>query len=490
MRMPKNLRSFLSLQVSSWVFFFLFIALGCIYLLNIRPGHDWGDDFAAYIHHAKNIATGHSYGDIKFIPNPFHRVELRSFPPVFPFFLSIVYWFFGMNLFVMKIMVILFWQATLGMAFLLFRKRFSGVALFSLMLVIGIYPFLFVFLNNILSETTFLFFVFLSLYLAEYFYKNKLAQRGNQGFFVVLGAVIYLAYGTRAIGAVLIPALVVYDFVKHGRFHKETFLSVLTFCFFAIVQSTFGLGASDYLLTFGFHWATVLGNVMHYVRIFYFLNTPGFGQYLFLAKVFLGIMGFYIAIRRNLSPLEFFVFFYICVILMRSVAITSFDTIRFLVPLMPFYFYYVFLGAKETASLINKKFSNVIFGIFLAVIIGANVTSAMAWSRQNNFNAIGVSKKESIELFEYLKKNTNPQDAFIFIKPRTLTLFTDRPASLYYPHKDMQVFSDYLLRAKIRYIVIDKRGDSYLKEFVKVYNKQVSRIYENADFQVLKLLVL
>jgi hypothetical protein len=99
-----------------------------------------------------------------------------------------------------------------------------------------------------------------------------------------------------------------------------------------------------------------------------------------------------------------------------------------------------------------------------------------------------VSKKESLELFDYIKKNTNPQDAFVFIKPLALTLFTDRPASFYYPCKNMQTFLEYLLRTKVHYIVIG-RGDFYLKKFVKVYEGKVSKVYENSDFQIFKLLV-
>ena len=40
----------------------LVCAIGIFYVATIRDGHVWGDDHAAYISHAKNIAEGKEYG--------------------------------------------------------------------------------------------------------------------------------------------------------------------------------------------------------------------------------------------------------------------------------------------------------------------------------------------------------------------------------------------------------------------------------------------
>ena len=35
--------------------------VAAFYILTIRAGHDWGDDFSMYIHHAVNIVEGKDY---------------------------------------------------------------------------------------------------------------------------------------------------------------------------------------------------------------------------------------------------------------------------------------------------------------------------------------------------------------------------------------------------------------------------------------------
>src|SRR5580704_2440608 len=69
----------------------------------IKDGHNWGDDFAQYIQHAINLiehkpyASGISY-------------DLRiACPPGFPFLLtSVIYWF-GVNFKILKSLNVLLW---------------------------------------------------------------------------------------------------------------------------------------------------------------------------------------------------------------------------------------------------------------------------------------------------------------------------------------------------------------------------------------------
>ncbi|MCX5681551.1 MAG: hypothetical protein NT079_04660 [Candidatus Omnitrophica bacterium] len=458
-------------------------------MLNIRPGHDWGDDFAAYIHHAKNIATGHPYADINFIQNPFNRIAPSTYPPAFPLFLSVVYGLFGMNLFAMKILVILFWLGALSMMVFLFRTRIPSAWLALLLLSVGTHPFLRFFLNNILSETIFLFFSLLSIYFAEYLYANKINKQSSYLFFIALGFIIYLVYATRVIGAIFIPLLIVYDFIKHKRFHKETFFAVMTCAILITFQKIVGIDATGFFLLSDFHLFAIPSKAMFCVKNFYFSATTGREQFLLLAKSFLGIIGFCMATRRGIDLVDLFALFYGCVILAYAPLLSFFDMVRYLVPLLPFCFYYILLGAAEIASVAIKRLSIIILIALFFIIIGSHAMSVIAGSRQQDFSSTGVAKKESVELFEYIKKNTNPQDVFIFIKPRALTLFTDRPASVYYAHKNRQDFLDYLVKIKARYIVIMRGHDLYLEQLVKAHEKNFLKVYENSDFQVFKFLI-
>ena len=48
----------------------LILLIALFYGLTIRQGHEWGDDFAMYIHHAENIAAHRPYAATGYIYNP------------------------------------------------------------------------------------------------------------------------------------------------------------------------------------------------------------------------------------------------------------------------------------------------------------------------------------------------------------------------------------------------------------------------------------
>src|SRR5438876_9591837 len=63
--------------------------IGLFYLATIRPGHAWGDDFAQYIHHARNLATGVPYAATGYIYNPYNPTTgPRTYPPGLPLLLA------------------------------------------------------------------------------------------------------------------------------------------------------------------------------------------------------------------------------------------------------------------------------------------------------------------------------------------------------------------------------------------------------------------
>ena len=79
------LKSKISNKTKILIIAIIIIMTGLFYLLTIREGHNWGGDFSAYIHHAKNIAEGSNYKDIGYIYNPFrpafrHHMKEKGIP--------------------------------------------------------------------------------------------------------------------------------------------------------------------------------------------------------------------------------------------------------------------------------------------------------------------------------------------------------------------------------------------------------------------------
>src|SRR5258708_37609530 len=122
----------------------LIVLLGAFYLSTIRPGESesWGDDFAMYIHEAKNIALGVDYHQTGYIyEKEYAELGPKTYPPVFPLLLAGVYKAFGLNLTAMKIEVILLFLAALLAVALTFRDGLSPKQGLALLAMIGFCPY-------------------------------------------------------------------------------------------------------------------------------------------------------------------------------------------------------------------------------------------------------------------------------------------------------------------------------------------------------------
>src|SRR3990172_9966583 len=119
----------------------LILAIGIFYFMTIRDGHDWGSDFAMYIHHAKNIVEGEKYSDTGYIYNPDNPISPRTYPPLFPIILAPVYKWYGLDLNLMKAEVTLFFLFWLYVIFLLFKDDLPYNYLMALIAIIGLNPF-------------------------------------------------------------------------------------------------------------------------------------------------------------------------------------------------------------------------------------------------------------------------------------------------------------------------------------------------------------
>jgi 4-amino-4-deoxy-L-arabinose transferase-like glycosyltransferase len=141
-----------------WLLIFIFV----FYASTLRYGHRWGDDYALYIHHAKNVATGFSYSSIGYLLDPYYpSYSVPMAPPVFPLLLAPVYRIFGMNFTALKMEEVVFFVAALAVLFSLFRTYLPPRYGLLLMAVIGLNPYFWNIKDDILSDIPFFFFLLL-----------------------------------------------------------------------------------------------------------------------------------------------------------------------------------------------------------------------------------------------------------------------------------------------------------------------------------------
>src|ERR1700730_12353882 len=135
----------------------LLLAVGIFYVSTFRDGHLWGDDFALYIHHAKNLADGRPYGETGYIYNP-HKPDLGppEYPPMFPLVLAVIYKMMGLNLSAMKVVETVLFLAALFFVSLSFASYLPLKYLAGSVLVLASNPYFWDFKDGIQSDMLFL----------------------------------------------------------------------------------------------------------------------------------------------------------------------------------------------------------------------------------------------------------------------------------------------------------------------------------------------
>lgn len=77
-------------------FLLLVILFSPVFFINIRNNHDWGGDFALYIHQAINLVDGKPQTETGYVfNNQYPSLAPQTYPVGFPILLSPVYFLFG-----------------------------------------------------------------------------------------------------------------------------------------------------------------------------------------------------------------------------------------------------------------------------------------------------------------------------------------------------------------------------------------------------------
>jgi hypothetical protein len=105
----------------------------------------------------------------------------------------------------------------------------------------------------------------------------------------------------------------------------------------------------------------------------------------------------------------------------------------------------------------------------------------------------GIAKKESQELFEFVKAATNPNDVLVFSRPRALALMTRRRVSGGYSPVEPCRLWQYMSDIRASYVVTGPAHDPfnadalYLDRFVAEFNTDLRRVMANRDVAVYRI---
>ena len=464
--------------------------IGLFFLATIREGHSWHDDFAMYITHARNLATGLSYGESGYLYNPnLPVIGPKAYPPVLPILLSPLYRMFGPDLWPMKVLMVSFWTANLVLVGLLFSGLLPSGWLIGGIALLGLNPFFWGMKDNVISDLPFLFFFLLGLLLIR-----ALDRRPSDRALplaVLTGLALYLAYGTRTIGIVLVPILVICALLGGRRLLRGTFVALSVFAALAILQHVWLPGSgSGYADQFHLTPASLLRNLIEYTFQASTLFEDGHGsvmrKLIFPAMAALAAVGYLHRVRATgLTVLEVAPWLYGLVVLVWP----SRGGLRLLIPIVPFFVLYALMGAHTIATALGAGARRVVLVGVLGLV---GLVYADRYARLD-FGPIrnGVTSTTSLELLEHIKRDTGPSDVLAFSKPRYLALATGRRSSACHVPADDRDLWSYLHEIRASHLIVgpDILGplERDLRRFALAYPSELKPEFENADFTMYRI---
>lgn len=472
------------------------LAVGAFYLSTIRQGHNWGDDFAMYIHHAQNIAEGRPYTDTGYIYNPRNVIGPTTYPPIYPLLLVPVYKLWGMNLTAMKVEVILIFLLALLAIYLAFRRELEWPYLVALIALVGFHPLFWLFKDQIGSDLPFLLFTYLSFYFIHEAWRVKRTRVWQIIYALLISLLIGLAFGTRSIGLVLIPCLFVYYVIRSKGLGLFSIFTLFLTAAVIYLQTESSQVMSAYADHFGINTLDMaLAHSRALLQAFALFWENGYNGILwlplFVTLTGLAVVGYVVRIsKKQITCFELFVPFYLGPFIVLPVTIEW----RYAMPVIPLYIFFVFLGIQAISGLAGKQWRTIKKCAFVGVLLAILLSYAGHYSRLD-FGPIqhGVAQPETQQLFDYVQREIGQDEVVIFSKPRALSLFTGRAAATWHYAREDSELWDFFRQINASYLIVGGANvvinpQTFIQNFAARNQARLQETFANADFRVYRII--
>jgi 4-amino-4-deoxy-L-arabinose transferase-like glycosyltransferase len=464
-----------------------------LFFINIKTSHDWGDDFAQYIHQAKNISEGISQNETGYIFNPNNAVMgPQAYPTGFPLLLSTVVLLYGIDVPAFNLFITLFLALTCFVGFLILRLHTSFLAAFVTTLIIAYNPVFLYFKTEILSDLPFAFFSMLCIYIIH--------KKENIFLSLLLGLLMAFTMHIRSVGALLIIIFVVYQlFFKNNirnfsiKQHLHTGITTgsLVLAYF-IIKFSFPCN-TNYPSIFETenYWHTVNDhlsyNSHHLSWMFRGYETKYYyyiGVITSSCLIAFGILGFIHFFKENKkSIINLYVVAYLFIIMSFKFSDAG---MRFLYPVLFFIFLYAIVGLKKSLeSLIsNTKWFTITVGLLVLFSYKDGIEKII-----NTQDSIidGPNTSLATEMFSYINTSTEKNCVIEFDKPRALALYTYVQSVAFDPGISKVDFTRDLHAFKPDYILIcENLSPQNIKSYTQNDTSLFELIHSNESFRLYK----
>ena len=466
----------------------LLATVAAFYTATIRDGNYWSDDYALYVHHAKNIAEGRPYADTGHVYNrDVTDYSPRAYPPVFPLLLVPIYRACGLSLHAMKVEEVVFLFLTLLAVVAYWKRDLDWPYLAALVGILGFNPYFWELKDSVISDFPFLLFFYLTALLA--------AHAPREGprwpmWAVATGALLYCCIGTRIVGITVVAGLVLYEGVKYRKL--TGFASTAMLVCFALLLVQFqifgGAGERSYADQLHPPLASIWSNGGELLRAFMNVWGRPWGRnasaVLFVMTTALAGLGAYKHKEKGLTSVEAFLCFYLPAILIPGP-----QGLRYLLPFVPFYLFLMLKGLQQLSTNRRPAWARAVLVLPLLLV----ALSYGEFFRHAHYGVIWQSdgRPSFNELCAFIKSNTKPNDVIVFRRSRALSLFTSRPAAIYdYAHPER--LSAEFARFSASYVVVSPIFEEDRESLIPFIDQNLSHfeeVFENSDFKIYRVRV-
>ncbi len=436
-----------------------------LFFINIKTSHDWGDDFAQYLHQAQNILAGISQNETGYVFNENCYTAPIAYPTGFPLLLVPIVYFFGINFFYLNLYMSLFLVLASFVGFLILRKHMSFINANCIMLVIAYNPLLINFKAEVLSDLPFIFFSLLCIYL--------IINKQNLWLSIFLGLLMAFTLHIRTAGIALIVTYLIYRFFIESSWkdfsisiHQNNFVTILTglvFYFFFHFEFPCDVNYTSTPI-FGSYWEMLNDHFsynMHQISyMFRWYDMKSYFSIGVVASSFLlvfSILGFFYFFKENKkSFLTGYTFIYLGMVINHR---SSHQGLRFIYPIIFILFLFAAIGIKTNLQQLLKQTKY--FGLVSAMLIlfSYNYEIAKIYQTQNVV-VDGPQLPESKMLFSFINLTLSPNSIIAFDKPRALALYTKVKSFTFAPNASQEIISNDIKRLKANFILTNETQSS------------------------------
>lgn len=489
--------AFMSKQ-RNWVIvsFLLFIPL---LFIGTRTSHDWGDDFAQYIQQTANIVKGLPQTESTFI----YKSESSLGPPAytigFPLILAPVYAIAG-NSISTFIMYVSFFYMLLGLLLIVFYRQYYRLWIAFVLALLFIYnPQMLVFKREVMSDIP-----FTALLVLSFIFYSKIIQ-GKTKIALAFGLLVGFLLILRPTGFVFLLAIGIDQVLRmrKGKSYNSQFflllmkillIPVLIYILFnSILFPVPSAGSFTHYISM-----ILSGGFMHIMADNFTINLltlrymyepesgvlKGFSLIMGSFMLSFLVLGFVKRLFNKPGVMEWFFIIYIIMLLVFPYQNSWF---RLMVPIGFIFLFYVAEGLKLINLEMFTKKQRLLRVTAVAIFI-LYIPGIIQVIKSGNQVLEGPQKKESAEVFDYIKRNVAVTDVIVFAKPRALALYTGC-RSLCDPFTtDPTKLHTEINTAGADYILIHKMLTSEkMHRYVQVMMNRLTVVYTNNDFTLYRI---